>query len=100
MRIELEVAGYDVQFLVVNKQDAEPSQEKLINKCAFPLFQDIAEVDVWSLHNGKKDDFYVYDAQGLLRVYLPNAGELSTNLSTAEGYANVKEAIVNVVKGL
>ena len=100
MRIELEVAGYDVQFLVVNKQDAESTQQKLIDKCAYPIFQDVAEVDAWRLHDGKKDDFYIFNENGELAVFLPNGGEISTNLSTQEGYENVKNAILGVLQGM
>lgn len=36
-----------------------------------------------------------YSADGTLFVELPVGGELSTNLSTAEGYDNVKQALID-----
>jgi len=96
MRLELEATGYPVQVLAVNKIAAESSQEKLIEKTAFPLFQDTMEAQAWSLHDGSKDDFFVYGPDGSLLAYLPHGGELGTNLSTEEGFNNLKEAILAV----
>lgn len=95
MRVELEAEGHrDVVFTAVNGSDAAPDQLGLVERCAFPLFQDLVEVDAWDLHDGHKDDLYVYDRDGHLAVYLPRDGELSIDLSTAIGYANLKNAIL------
>ena len=96
MRLELEADGYPVQVLAVNKIAADSSQESLIEKTAFPLFQDTLEMQAWSLHDGSKDDFYVYAPDGSLSAYLPHGGELGTNLSTDEGFNNLKDAILDV----
>ncbi len=97
MRIELEVMGHDVQFVSINKADAADHQEKLTDKCSFPLVQDLDGVDVWGLMGGGKDDFYIYDAGGNLVKYLPISGETDVNLSTEEGYASLKNAILEVL---
>ena len=96
MRIELEAGGIPVQFIAINKDNAESTQQKLIDKCSFPLLQDQADIVVWDLMHGKKDDFYIYDAEGNLADYLPVSGEVSVNLSTDEGYNNLKDAILAV----
>ena len=97
MRIELQASGQTVHFIAINKADAVDQQTKLVNRCAFPLFQDIPELNVWERHNGRKDDFYVYDQEGKLADYLSISGERSVNLGTEEGYNNLKTAILNVL---
>jgi len=97
MRIELQLEGHPVVFTAVNKSDATDDQAELVARCAFPLFQDLVTVDAWDLHDGHKDDIYIYDREGRLAVYLPVTGEVETDLATAEGYANLKSAILSVV---
>ena len=96
LRIELEIEEKAVYFVSVNKSDATDTQAKLVEKCSFPLFQDTPEVNAWALHGGGKDDFFIYDSQGKLAVFLPASGPISTDLSTPEGYANVKNAVLGV----
>ena len=98
MRLELGLAGHDVQFVSINKSDAESYQEKLTDRCKFPLVQDLPTIEVWDLQNGHKDDMFIYGADGLLADYIPHSGERSTNLSTADGYNTVKNAILDVLK--
>ena len=69
-----------------------------IDIVSFPLLQDVAEVDAWALHQGAKDDLYIYGPTGELLNFLPHGGEISTNLSTDEGYQNVLQAILDAVK--
>jgi hypothetical protein len=98
MRIEWEIitGSRDIQFVAINAWHAEEDQDKLIEHCAFPLFQELEDEGLWTLHGGKKDDFFIYDRQGNLAAYLPSGGELSTSLATAEGQANLKSAIMAV----
>jgi hypothetical protein len=98
MRLELTASGHEVYFLSVNKIAAESTQDKLSARCAFPLLQDTVEEGVWELHNGNKDDFYIYDRDGNLAAYLPNAGESSINLSTEAGYTHVKNSLLAVLE--
>ena len=100
MRIELEVAGYDVQFVSINKIDAVTSQEEIVKHCAFPQLQDTEALALWDRLDGGKDDFYILDAEGKLRTYLPfSGGEVSTNLAEPDDYAAVKAAIMAVIEG-
>jgi hypothetical protein len=99
MRLELEKEGTPVWILTVNAVSGLDYQANLVAQCAFPLFQDLPGYDAWGLHQGQKDDFYVYDAQGKLRTFIPvTGGELSNDLSTPEGYAAVKKALVDATK--
>jgi hypothetical protein len=97
MRVEIESLGHSVQWAVINKIDAESTQQELIDKCSMPIFQDTAAVDAWSLHKGNKDDFFIYDKVGKLAKFLPVSGEISVVLSEDEGYNNLKNAIFEVL---
>lgn len=84
-----------MQFVGINKADAAANQQDLINRCSFPLLQDTNEVKAWDVHHhGHKDDFLIYGADGALVDYLPSGGPRVTNLSTPEGYTNVKNAVL------
>ena len=98
--------GFDVAFVSVNAISADQPlyQSKLIfndwdsdepndHRCTFPLFQDTDDVGAWDLHNGGKDDIYVYDANGNLSSFIPSSGP-NTNLSTDEGYESLTLAIL------
>jgi hypothetical protein len=99
MRLELELEGHTVQFLSVNMPSGLETQASLVEKCSYPLFQDLEEVDVWGLMNGAKDDFYIYDADGTLARYYAWGTEPALNLSTEEGYAALKDGILGVMAG-
>jgi hypothetical protein len=97
MQWELNAEGHDVEFLAVNITSGVEAAPTLVEKCAFPLLQDTEDINVWNLLGGKKDDIYVFDADGNLTASLPVGGELSNNLSTAEGYGNLKAAIMEAM---
>jgi hypothetical protein len=42
---------------------------------------------------GQKDDFFIYRAGGRLSAYYSQFGSVNVNLSTPEGYANIRAAI-------
>ncbi|MEE2960384.1 MAG: redoxin domain-containing protein [Myxococcota bacterium] len=126
---ELQAEGHRVQFVTVNKADAakEEDQHQMVYvkgddgemvkgddgkpqyRCTFPLLQDTNDAGVWALHQGSKDDFFIYHADGTLALYLPHVsgsprnGEITTRLSTDAGFSNLKNAILWVLgqeKGL
>ena len=116
---ELLDAGFDVQFVTVNKDNAADQEYRnwmlyehddegnqifdelgnAIFRCTFPLFQDTEQDGVWGLHGGNKDDFYIYDTNGALALYLPAGADISTRLSTTVGYDNLKNALLWVLTG-
>ena len=86
--------GVDVNVVAINVTNGVETQSLLADSCSFPLLQDTAEVNAWTLLNGGKDDMYIYDAAGKLLVHLPAQGDVETNLSTAQGFANVRDALL------
>ncbi|MCA9523530.1 MAG: hypothetical protein KC609_21290 [Myxococcales bacterium] len=80
--------------MAINSIDAVDYQQPLVDRCTFPLFQDTTEVNAWTLHDGHKDDILIYDKNGVLYVALPNGGAVNTNLSTPEGYENLKSRVL------
>ena len=120
MLSELRAEGYEVEFITVNKIDAADegyqqamiyqlgeqneiqydAEDEPIYRCTYPLVQDIEAVNAWELHAGKKDDFYIYGTDAKLARYLPSGSDsFSTRLSSAEGYNNLKGALVEVLEG-
>ncbi len=100
MRIEFSTLGYDnVVFMAINGTSADNDEDrgKLLSKCAFPLFQDLEAINAWQLHAGKKDDIFIYDAEGKLAKSFQNFEETNTDLSTVDGYAAIKNAILELV---
>lgn len=94
MRLELAAAGKDVHFLVVNSNDAVEQQKEFVKRSAIPLFQDTTDANVWGKQGGAKDDMYVYDSKGYLAAFFPFSGKVNINLSTDDGYNNLKQAIL------
>ena len=97
MKDELEFEGLAVQFVIVNQAASIAQQANLTNNTTFPVFQDTFDMDAWEMHDGKKDDIYIYDENGALAHYFTLGGALSLNLSTTEGYENVKNAILDTL---
>ena len=97
MKDELDFEGLDVQFVIVNQAGSIAQQANLTNNTTFPVFQDTFDMDAWEMHDGKKDDIYIYDENGVLTHYFTLGGALSLNLSTTEGYENVKNAILDTL---
>jgi hypothetical protein len=93
MQNEFLAMGISVHFVSVNTISGADSAGKLVDVCAFPLLQDTEDVNAWDLVQGKKDDMFILDANGNVLTLLPNGGDLSTNLSTEEGYNNVKYSL-------
>jgi hypothetical protein len=99
LRLELEAEGYDVYFAGLNQvgYDSPDDQVLLTDRGSFPMFQGVEGMDLWALQGGAKDHLYIYDTQGHLADYIPSSSEISTNMSTEEGYANVRNAILAVI---
>jgi len=113
MSNELRAEGLDVQFISVNATSAlsERDQRGLlyqldelgeimldedgnpVRRITFPLFQDTRLVNQWDMHRGRKDDFFIYDRDGILTHFLAARGPMTTNLSTDTGYNNLLMAV-------
>ncbi|MFT5432660.1 MAG: hypothetical protein ACI9OJ_003362 [Myxococcota bacterium] len=97
MQVELASEGYVVDFVSVNVTTGIETAEQLVEQCAFPLLQDTEEIGVWGLLGGKKDDIYIFAADGELARALPVGGDTSTNLGDEDGYKNLKYALYDAL---
>jgi hypothetical protein len=94
MNQDLAALGHDTNFAAINIQGAESTQDNLVSKATYPLFQDTAAVDAWALHGGSKDDLYIYAPDGTLFAYLPYGGDVDTNLSNPTTYAAILDLVI------
>lgn len=90
---ELTGLGVDINVVAINVTTGVESQSLILDSCSFPLIQDTDEVGAWDLLSGVKDDMFIYDAEGKLLVHLPAGGTVATNLSTDQGYANIRDLL-------
>lgn len=93
MQIELSLEGHDVEMVAINLDSQAERSEMLTDRCSFPVLQDTESDDVWGMYQGRKDDIYIYGADGTLHSFFRSGEELSLILSTEEGYANVRDAL-------
>lgn len=98
LRLELRLQGITPHFVGVISTASDGRadfQEELTSRGAIPFFQSTTEVNAWTMMNGDKDDVYIYAPDGTLDTFLDDEDEaVLYNLSTDEGYAFVREAIV------
>ena len=85
----LQAQGMVVRIVAINATTAENTAADLLAKCTFSVLQDVDTLKAWELMGGGKDDFYIYGSDGRLAIHLPHGGDVSTNLTTAEGWTNV-----------
>lgn len=98
LRFELEAAGHAVDFSTVNLSSMATRVGNMTERASFAIFQDTDALGLWSAMGGRKDDIYLY-RDGTLVDFLPVGGERSTNLSTEEGYDNVRQAVLDALDG-
>ncbi len=100
MRQSLNAQGIDVGFVAINAFTAEADRWRILDVTAYAVLQDTPSEDsgtAWDALGGRKDDIFLFRGDGTLARVLPFDGELSTNLSTDEGYRNVRDALLAVV---
>ena len=95
MRKEFAANRIEVNFIAVNIASGASEQDEFTSRCSFPLFQDTELVDAFGLHQGGKDDYYIYNERGELTDFFPFRGERESDLASPEGYANIKQAILD-----
>ncbi|MCO4762508.1 MAG: hypothetical protein KC502_13440 [Myxococcales bacterium] len=89
---ELSGKGVNVHLVVINAAGAAVDQATLTNQGDIPVLQDTDKADCWGEMGGGKDDFYLYGSDNKLVAHLPVSGTVTVNLSTDEGYANLRNA--------
>lgn len=96
MGVDLSLEGLAVNMVAVNQIDAESTVDNFIERCSFPILQDVEAVNAWAAHDGKKDDIAIYGPDGVLIEFI-RVSELPSSiraLATDEGYAWMRERIV------
>ena len=104
MHYELQAEGVVVHFVIINQASENPPIQFLTDRCNFPILQDEADVNAWGLPNGRKDDFYFYDSDGVLKHFLPANGDVVLTsyedppVEPTSGYLNVKNTVLELVE--
>lgn len=98
IRAEFEEQGIDVNFVIINADNATAQVGELISRTRVPILQDLESIGAWDLFAGAKDDIYVYDAQLRLIDFLSPRGDKPYNLGNAEGYAYLVDAIERAIE--
>lgn len=98
LRYELDAGGHAVDFATVNLSSMASRVNNMTDRASFAIFQDTDALGLWDAMGGRKDDIYIY-RDGVLVDLLPVGGGRSTNLSTEEGYANVRQAVLDALDG-
>jgi thiol-disulfide isomerase/thioredoxin len=99
MRNELAADGLDVNFVIINGDDAGDRIDEFIQRVPFPILQDTVEAGVWEAFGGAKDDIFVYDSELSLVEWISPRGETPYNLSEEAGYAHLRAAIMTAAEG-
>ena len=94
LKKDLEADRVQDNFVAVNIQSGEGDQHEFTSRCSFPLFQDTKEIDAFKQHRGRKDDYFIYNERGELTDYFPYLGDRKSDLTSPEGYENIKKALL------
>lgn len=95
LKKEFETNRIKVNFVAVNIASGASQQDEFTSRSSFPLFQDTDLVNAFGLHKGRKDDYYIYNERGSLSDFFPFGGDRESDLTSTEGYANIKQAILD-----
>lgn len=98
IRAEFEQQGIEVNFVIINADNATEQIGELISRTRVPILQDLESIGAWDLFTGAKDDIYIYDAQLRLVDFLSPRGDKPYNLGNPEGYAYLVDAIERAVE--
>ena len=72
-------------------------------RCNFPILQDESDINVWDLQGGRKDDFYFYDSNGILKNFIPRTEDIVLTsyddppIEPTSGYTNIKNAVLDLI---
>lgn len=95
MKKEFAANRLKVNIVAVNIASGASSQAEFTSRCSFPLFQDTDLENAFVLHQGGKDDYYIYNERGELSDHFPYKGNRESDLASPEGYANITQAILD-----
>lgn len=96
MSVDLALSGYTVNFVAINQTGAEDTLQNFLDRCSFPILQDVAEVDAWGAHTARKDDIFIYAADGSLAEFIRVSGLPSDirTLASEAGYDWMRGRII------
>lgn len=100
MSLDLRLTDHRVNMVAVNQTGAEDTVDNFIERCSFPILQDVASVDAWGAHDAKKDDIAIYGPDGVLVEFI-RVSELPADIRTLAsdaGYDWMRERIVAAVE--
>ena len=95
LKLEFEANRVKVNIITINIASAQSDQDEFTSRCSFPLFQDTDLENAFGQHQGSKDDYYIYNERGELSDFFPIGGDRESDLASPEGYANIKQAILD-----
>ena len=116
MRFELLLEGHTIWLAIINETNTENNLVAFTTRSMSSILQDVVDVNAWEAMSdiqtvsqddgqmvdmqvgGDKDDMYIYGTDGRLARFLDDDDrEFSLNLSTPEGYMNLKTALLEVL---
>jgi hypothetical protein len=100
MRLELEGMNVPAYFAAINGDSYVDYQDRIVEQCALPFFQDTEADGAMTSMGGAIYDIYVYGPDGRLHVFFSGDGDLDTYLADDPGYENVREALVSAAQGV
>ena len=95
LKLEFEADRVKVNIITINIASAQSDQHEFTSRCSFPLFQDTDLENAVGQHQGSKDDYYIYNERGELSDFFPIGGDRESDLASPEGYANIKQAVLD-----
>ena len=98
LKKDLEADHVQVNFVAVNIQSGEGDQHEFTSRYSFLLFQDTKEIDAFKQHRGRKDDYFIYNERGELTDYFPYLGDRKSDLTSPEGWENIKKALLRAIQ--
>ena len=94
LKLEFEADRVKVNIITINIASAQSNQHEFTSRCSFPLFQDTDLENAVGQHQGRKDDYYIYNERGELSDFFPIGGDRESDLASPED-ANIKQAILD-----
>ncbi len=104
MHYELQAMGVVVHIVIIDQSSENPPIDYLTDRCNFPILQDESGVNAWSLQGGRKDDFYFYDSNGILKNFIPSTDDVALTsyedppMDPTSGYTNIKNTVLDLVE--
>jgi hypothetical protein len=102
LRLALDLAGTPVHILTINKASQVDALESLVERCSFPIFQDVEDADgdsVWTEYGAGIGNFYLYDGEGHLLAFFADHPDSQGRIDLTEGtgYEDLKGILIDAM---